>query len=72
MESGYFRYNLNGVERKIIPGKYNFVAQVSRRFSDIKILFVTCSSTLMQFILSTSIYFSTKWKLSNYIVVCLV
>ena len=28
MESGCFKYNLDSVERRIIPGKYNFVAQV--------------------------------------------
>ena len=28
MDSGCFKYNLDSVEKRIIPGKYNFVAQV--------------------------------------------
>ena len=28
MEQGYFKYNLDTVESKIIPGKFGFVAQV--------------------------------------------
>ncbi|XP_028406385.1 GDP-D-glucose phosphorylase 1-like [Dendronephthya gigantea] len=31
MDSGCFKYNLNSVERRIIPGKYNFVAQLNEK-----------------------------------------
>lgn len=28
MKNGYFRYNLDEVQTKVIPGKYKYVAQV--------------------------------------------
>ena len=33
MELGCFKYNLDFVKRRIIPGKYNFVAQVTSSLS---------------------------------------
>ena len=41
MESGCFKYNLDSVERRIIPGKFGFVAQVIwRLFLSAKILYL--------------------------------